>query len=549
MKQYKAVLKENGYSVLGVVCLNILTALSMVFAGYSLSFLFDAYEYPGNKTKALLLAFGIVLAIWLTAMGIYYLSLLAQSKIQEKIKNDLRRIIGTKIAGMEYGELVNRDCGNFVSWLTNDAEQIYVQSFGALFSGISNLATTIFSFGALVLLGWHIAGAAIILLGVIAVLPQLTGKRLQKANQNRSEAMERSTQCYQDAILGGSVFFLTNLRERMTERIMEASRRAEKTNYQFNRTNATTQILVSTVSLIGQIVLLFVTLFCAIMGVTSAGAVLSVANLAGSFFQGAGSFVKEFLTVRASKPLWQKFQREESRNMMQKKNIQSLPEITLKQVSFRYGDHVVLQNKSLSFRAGGKYAIMGESGCGKSTLTKIILGVLPDYSGEVYYGDIEQRDCDLQSLYRHVAYVEQQIYLFQDTLRFNITLGEPYSQEEIMAVVKQCHLEEYVASLPRGLDTVISENGKNLSGGQRQRIALARGLIRKVDFIILDEGTSALDEANALEIETGLADTPDLGVIIITHHLRETVKEKLTEVYCLTAAAVPEMPLDFGFQG
>lgn len=534
MKQYRTILKKNLCSVLSTVFLDVLTAFAMVFAGYSLSFLFAAYEYEGNKTKALLLAFVVVLAIWLAAMGIYYLSLLAQAKIQQKIKNDLRTIVGTKIAAMEYAEFTNRDCGNFVSWLTNDVEQIYQQSFRALFSGISNLATTVFSFGALLLLGWRIALAAVILLGAITVLPQITGKRLQKANAERSAAMETSTQRYQDAIMGSTIFFLTNLRERIIERIVRASQRAEKSNYQFNRTNATTQIMVSSVSLIGQIILLFVTLFCTIIGAASPGAVLSVANLAGSFFQGAGAFVKEFLTVRASKPLWQKFQSEESKNMAQKKEIQKLPAITMENVSFRYGNHDVLRNKSVTFCAGGKYAIMGESGCGKSTLTKIILGLLPDYSGKVCYGDIEQRESNLQSLYRRVAYVEQQIYLFQDTLRFNITLGVPYSDEEILAVVEQCHLEEYVASLPRGLDTIISENGKNLSGGQRQRIALARGLIRKVEFIILDEGTSALDDANALEIETGLVNTPDLGVIIITHNLREAVKEKLTDVYLIT---------------
>ena len=88
--------------------------------------------------------------------------------------------------------------------------------------------------------------------------------------------------------------------------------------------------------------------------------------------------------------------------------------------------------------------------------------------------------------------------------------------------------------MPNGLDTVILENGKNLSGGQGQRIALARGLIRKVKYIILDEGTSALDEANALDIENNLLENEDMGVIIITHHLREAVREKLTAVYALS---------------
>ena len=90
-------------------------------------------------------------------------------------------------------------------------------------------------------------------------------------------------------------------------------------------------------------------------------------------------------------------------------------------------------------------------------------------------------------------------------------------------------MTELAASLPQGIDTVISENGKNFSGGQRQRIALARSLIRKVRWIILDEGTSALDESNALEIELNLMAQKHLGVILITHNLREQVKSMLTD--------------------
>lgn len=535
MKQYRAILKKNIGSVLGVALLDILTASAMVFAGYSLSFLFTAYEYDGDKIRALLLTFVIVLLIWLVAMGMYYISLLARSKIQQTIKNDLRSIISKKIASLSYSEFADRDCGNFVSWLTNDVEQIYNQSFSSLFSGIENIATTIFSLGALFLLSWHIGVAAIILFVVISVLPRFTNKRLQKANAARSEAMEVSTESYKDVVMGGAIFFLANLRERITERIVNASRIAEKSNYRFNRTNATLQLIVSTASLIGQVILLFVTLIAAVVGATPPGAALSVGNLAGSFFNGAGAFVQAFLTVKASKPLWDKFQNDESCTLEQRKDIQDIPAITLTDVSFGYGEHLVLNNKSYDFRAGGKYAIMGESGSGKSTLVKIILGLLPGYSGNVYYGKFEQRNVNPESLYRYIAYVDQQVYLFQDTVRFNITLGQPYSDAEVTEVLKQCRLEDYVASLPNGLNTVISENGKNLSGGQRQRIALARGLIRKVKFIILDEGTSALDEANAIDIETNLMGHNDLGVIIITHNLRDSLKAKLTNIYSLTA--------------
>lgn len=533
MKQYKSLIRKHFGSIAGVALLSILMSFAMVFAGYSLSFLYTAYEYDGDKVTALIDTFVVVLSIWLLAMLLYYFSLLAKSKIQQIIKNELRCMIGNKIGSLSYTDFTGKDSGHYVSWLTNDVDQIYSQSFSFLFSGIENLAMAIFSFGALCLLSPYIGIAAIVLLVVISVLPQLTNKRLQKANAERSAALEVSTERYKDVVMGGSIFLLTNLRNRICERIVAASEKAEQVNYRYNKTNVTVQILISTVSMVGQVILLFVALLAAVAGATPAGAALSVGNLAGSFFNGAGDLVQCVMTVKASKPLWEKFQNDATDICKGNSDISSIPEIKLEDVSFQYDDRPVLQNRNYTFRAGGKYAIMGESGSGKTTLIKIILGLLPGYTGSVWYGDQEQRNINTKSLYERVAYVDQQVYLFQDTVRFNITLGQFYTDEEVMAVIRKCCLQDYVNSLPDGLDTIIMENGKNLSGGQRQRIALARGLIRKVQYIILDEGTSALDESNALDIENNLLTTPELGVMIITHHLRDGVREKLTVVYSL----------------
>lgn len=533
MKQYKAIVKRNFGSILGVALLNILMSFAMVFAGYSLSFLYTAYEYKGDKVKALIYTFAIVLLIWLLAMFMYYISLLAKSKIQQKVKNELRCMVGKKISSLPYSEFVEKDSGHYVSWLTNDVNEIYSQSFDALFSGIENLATAIFSLGALCLLSPYIGIAAIVLLVIISILPQLANKRLQKVNVEKSEALEVSTESYKDVVMGGSIFLLTNLRNKICERIVMASEKSETACYRFNKTNVTVQILISTVSMVGQVILLFVTLLAAVIGATPAGAVLSVGNLAGSFFNGAGDLVQCFMTVKAAKPLWEKFDDNTVNVSENKSTISEISEIKLENVSFQYDKRFILKNMNYTFCAGGKYAIMGESGSGKTTLTKIILGLLPNYIGNVWYGKREQKDICTGDLYNHIAYVDQQVYLFQDTLRFNITLGLPYTDEEVKEVIHKCCLDDVVSALPEGLDTIIMENGKNLSGGQRQRIALARALIRNVQYIILDEGTSALDEVNALDIESNLISTPDIGVIIITHNLRECIREKLTAVYSL----------------
>lgn len=533
MKQYKVILKRNIWAVTGVSLLTVLASFAMVYAGYSLSFLFDAYEASGDRIKALVITFLQVLGIWLGAMLLYYLGLLARRRIKMKLKGDLREMISGKIAGMSYADFSGQDSGSIVSWLTGDVDQLYQQSFSSFFSCIEELSSAIFSLVALVSLSWYVGLVAVVLLAAITILPQFTGKRLQKANTRRSKAQEVSVEGYKDTIMGAQVFFLSGLRQRIAQRVSRTSAVAEQEYFHYDCCNSSVQILISTVSMVGQIVLLFLTLVAAVFGLASGGAALSVGNLSGSFFNGVSGVMQGYMTIKSSRPLWEKFRQEA--DQMPGTRLEDFTTIRLEDLSFQYGERTVLRNQNFTFRAGEKYAIMGESGSGKTTLTRIILGLLPGYAGEVRYGSVEQRRADLSGLYGQVAYVDQQVYLFQDTLRFNITLGRDYAEEEIMDVVRRCRLERFVASLPNGLDTMISENGKNLSGGQRQRIALARGLIRKVRFLILDEGTSALDEENAVDIEESLVSQKDLGVIFITHHLRTGIRDKLTAIYRLKA--------------
>ena len=138
MKQNKCLIRKNLCSVVGVALLNIFMSFAMVFAGYSLSFLYTAYEYEGDKVKALIYTFVIVICIWLFAMLTYYVSLLAKAKVQQKIKNELRCMVGNKIGSLSYSDFTDRDSGHYVSWLTNDVNEIYSQSFASLFSGIEN---------------------------------------------------------------------------------------------------------------------------------------------------------------------------------------------------------------------------------------------------------------------------------------------------------------------------------------------------------------------------------------------------------------------------
>ena len=288
-------------------------------------------------------------------------------------------------------------------------------------------------------------------------------------------------------------------------------------------------IISAGVSLVSQIVMILVTVCMVSMGFTPVGAVLSVGNLGQTFFSNVGTSVSAVIQTKSIKKLWEKYEIKE--NVLYEAEINNEVEtIKLENVSFGYDGKNVLQDYSCEVKKGKKYALTGESGAGKSTLGKLMAGLLNGYEGSIRYDDTEVSKIERKSLFSHITYVDQNVFIFGESVRFNVTLGQDFSDDEVWAALKKCNLYEFVNSLDGKLDYVLAENGQHLSGGQRQRLALARAYIRHVSFIVLDEGTSALDEKNAIEIENTLLSEPDMGVILISHHLSQKSREKLDDV-------------------
>ena len=204
--------------------------------------------------------------------------------------------------------------------------------------------------------------------------------------------------------------------------------------------------------------------------------------------------------------------------------------IVLEDVSYKYEEKSVLKNISYSFNKHEKYAIVGESGSGKSTLLKLLTGRIENYEGAIKFNGEELGGLNKGSLYDKMLYIPQEPYIFTESLRFNITLGDDYADEKIKATLESVGLGEFLSSLEEGLDTELVEGGKNLSGGQKQRIALASGIIREKKVVLLDEITSNLDKDNAEKIEELLLTNPELTVILITHRLDSNSEQRFTDV-------------------
>lgn len=197
--------------------------------------------------------------------------------------------------------------------------------------------------------------------------------------------------------------------------------------------------------------------------------------------------------------------------------------IAFRHVSFRYEQQYILKELNLRIQAGGMVGIEGHSGRGKTTLLNILLGFLTPESGEVLFNDRPMNRAERHQWWKRISYVKQQPFILHDTLLTNITMEETeYDEARLRHVLCVSGLQSIVETLPLGIRTWISENGKNISGGQRQRIMIARALYKEADVFILDEPFSELDEASEERLIGYFKQLTAAGriVILITHNKR-----------------------------
>ena len=194
--------------------------------------------------------------------------------------------------------------------------------------------------------------------------------------------------------------------------------------------------------------------------------------------------------------------------------------VNFSNVSFGYeNDEVLIDKVSFNLEPGDKVAIVGKSGAGKSTLVDLILGFYSPTDGMIEIGSMDISSISPMDLKNHIAFISQDVFLFDDTIEENIKDGfASASYEEIIAAVKSAQVDGFAEDFPLGLQTRVGANGSNLSGGQKQRVAIARGLLKRASIYIFDEATSALDVENEREIMTALLETlKNETVIFVTH--------------------------------
>ncbi|HPP31913.1 MAG TPA: ABC transporter ATP-binding protein [Soehngenia sp.] len=199
----------------------------------------------------------------------------------------------------------------------------------------------------------------------------------------------------------------------------------------------------------------------------------------------------------------------------------------------------VISDINYIFEKGKKYAIVGESGCGKSTLLKILMNQIYDYQGQISIDDNDIKSFDAKSYYSKVALIQQNVFVFKDTLKNNICLYNEFSDEKINDTIMKSGLTKTMRMHNAGLDTLIGEGHVELSGGELNRVSIARALIKDVEILLVDEATSALDKVMAYDIEKTILGL-DSTVIAITHRIDENILRSYDEILVMKDGKIVE---------
>lgn len=488
-----------------------------------------------SKSKQEALGYmGLVFAITFSSWFFERLSRRSFTKIACGAVEQVRQRILEQVLHRTVAQYNAEGDAAYLSLLTTDLRTLYDDYYMSLFS--------IVFWGGIMLcaLAMYLYISPVMLLAILLVtipplvLPRRMNERLKATRDAFSLQMADYTQQLKE-LLGGFEIIRSFLREDAYAALhQKAARKARESELDYQQSlNA----MVTNTSLISNLifpVVMLVGLFLAFDGRLTMGTVSTAASMANFVITPCHQIAQCWAKVKSSQGIRQRLEAAmaEPQAAEQGEPIGPIDSIQCETVRFAYPNTAepVLKDASLTVDAAQKVALVGESGCGKSTLAKLLFQYYPDYSGDILFNGRQVRTLDRTALYRRVGYIAQTAYLFHDTIRNNICLHEDFPDEQLAHAIAAAGLTDWVASLPDGLDTVISENGKNLSGGQRQRIGIARLALRSYDLIIADEITASLDPDTSGQVMENLLALPCM-VVAITHDVAGSFMHQFDKVY------------------
>ena len=517
-------LKQYWGIALIVVLGFLLNAATEVSVAKLLEHIINAIE---NKDQSFtnLFPFLVVLLMFFRGLGLflggYYTSVISRNLIF-----NIRQEVFAKLMRLPSQYYLDNTSGHITAKIMYNVEQLTAATTESLRTLLQQGLITIGLLGYLFYSNWRLTFCILIFTPLIGLLIRKAATRMRKLSSQVQDTMGDVNHVVQETVNGNLVVKGFGGQEYEQARFRESSLENLKRGLKMVAVQQLNSPVVQFIMSLALSIVIWIALRPEIMQDTSAGQFVAYITAAGMLSKPIKALtdINEKLQrgMAAAHSVFELLDLPEEQNSGTLKPLLN-GNIELKNVDLVYPDGLhAIQDFNLKVKAGETVALVGRSGAGKSSLVNLLVRFQESSSGSILFDDIDIREIEATALRSQISMVNQQVVLFNRTVRENIAYGqlEGSTDEQVIAAAKAAYAHDFIMSLPQGYDTPLGAQGLNLSGGQRQRIAIARAILKNAPILILDEATSALDNESEYFIQRAFdAAMQDRTTIVIAHRL------------------------------
>ncbi len=537
----KQLIEQHKKSFYTFMIFNILVPLTNIAFAYSIKIIID--NGMSQNMEALSKAILIGAVVIFVYAGLNFISLRLRNKLVRQIMSRYKNKVFKSILDKDYREFSKEKSGKFISILTENMKKIEQDYLHQYFNISKNISLMTFSLVAMFIGNWFLTLLVIIASVIPMIISGLIGQKSSSMQNSSMIADQKYLAKVKDILAGFLVIKSFNVKEAIRQDYRNESEKLDEIYFMKGKFDVLANVISQLSGMIVFLVAFGGGMYLVFGGHTTIGSVTAIVQLVNFVVMPLNEIGMGMSKFREGQATLNSFEVKDVIELQTGKTKKYFDDvISFSNVNFSYpnAEEKIFNNLSLKIKKGEKIAIVGMSGSGKSTLLNLLLRFYDVTSGYISIDNQDLQTISSESLYNLMTIVQQDVYIFDDTLKANITFGQSFTEDDIKKAVQQSGLESYILENELGLQALCGENGSNLSGGERQRLSIARALIRKTPILLLDEATSSLDNKVTTEIENSILEIQDLTILVVTHKLNKSMLKKYNRILFMKNGVIVE---------